>query len=207
MLLKDKTNIIKEWKKAKGNIRLYSPNRYFVGLNTKKLIIMKLEEMYRFKNESDYTKIDYKSDKTIKPSNSKSKYTKLLKERYNMNETATMKDKSELSGIPLSILKEVYKRGVAAWKTGHYPGTVASQWGNARVNSFLVLGCTSVSADSDLLRKIYDLKIKLEKEKEKEKNSSQIKKLKTFFKQTLSCSQSKISTYKKNNTFPSFLTF
>ena len=39
-----------------------------------------------------------------------------------MNETATMKDKSELSGIPLSILKEVYKRGVAAWKTGHYPG-------------------------------------------------------------------------------------
>jgi hypothetical protein len=35
-------------------------------------------------------------------------------------------------------LRKVYNRGVAAWKTGHRPGTTPSQWGHARVNAFIV---------------------------------------------------------------------
>ena len=43
--------------------------------------------------------------------------------------------KSEKSGIPVGILRSVYNRGMAAWKTGHRKGTTPQQWAMARVNS------------------------------------------------------------------------
>ena len=49
---------------------------------------------------------------------------------------AALKKKADKSGMPLGILKQVFKRGVAAWRTGHRPGTNSVQWGLARVNSF-----------------------------------------------------------------------
>ena len=61
--------------------------------------------------------------------------------------------KSEASGISVGILKQVYKRGVAAWRTGHRPGTTPSQWGHARVNSFISGGKTRTTADKDLWAK------------------------------------------------------
>ena len=36
--------------------------------------------------------------------------------------TASLKKKAEKSGMPLGILRKVYNRGMAAWKTGHRPG-------------------------------------------------------------------------------------
>ena len=50
---------------------------------------------------------------------------------------ASFADKSKASGISVGTLKKVYQRGVAAWKTGHRPGTTPSQWGHARVNAFI----------------------------------------------------------------------
>jgi len=49
-------------------------------------------------------------------------------------------NKSEKSGIAYSILKKVYDRGIAAWRTGHRPGTTPQQWAFARVNSFITGG-------------------------------------------------------------------
>ena len=51
---------------------------------------------------------------------------------------SSLADKSKKSGISTSTLRKVYNRGVAAWKTGHRPGTTPSQWGHARVNAFIV---------------------------------------------------------------------
>lgn len=50
---------------------------------------------------------------------------------------ASFADKSKASGISVGTLKKVYNRGVAAWKTGHRPGTTPQQWGHARVNAFI----------------------------------------------------------------------
>ena len=47
-------------------------------------------------------------------------------------------DKAKKSGISASTLRKVYNRGVAAWRTGHRPGTTPEQWGHARVNAFIV---------------------------------------------------------------------
>lgn len=63
---------------------------------------------------------------------------------------AGLQKKADKSGISYSILKKVYDRGVAAWKSGHRPGTTPSQWGYARVNSFITGGKTRTTADADL---------------------------------------------------------
>ena len=67
---------------------------------------------------------------------------------------AALKKKADKSGYPLGILKQVYKRGVAAWKVGHKPGTTPQQWGMARVNSFMTGGRTRVKGDPDLWAKV-----------------------------------------------------
>lgn len=64
-----------------------------------------------------------------------------------------LKNKADESGFSLSILKKVYNRGLAAWKTGHKPGTNPQQWGMARVNSFITGGRTRVKGDPDLWAK------------------------------------------------------
>jgi len=66
---------------------------------------------------------------------------------------ATLADKAKKSGFSLGILKQVYKRGMAAWKVGHKPGTTPQQWGMARVNSFITGGRTRVKGDPDLWAK------------------------------------------------------
>ena len=66
-----------------------------------------------------------------------------------------LKKKAEKSGIPYGILKQVYNRGMAAWKGGHRPGTTPQQWAYARVNSFITKGKgTWGGADSDLAAKV-----------------------------------------------------
>ena len=64
-------------------------------------------------------------------------------------------NKSKKSGIAYGILKKVYDRGMAAYKTGHRPGTTAQQWAFARVNSFITKGSgTWGKADKDLAQKV-----------------------------------------------------
>lgn len=68
---------------------------------------------------------------------------------------AGLKKKAEKSGIPYGILKKVYDRGMAAWRTGHRPGASQEQWAYARVNSFITKGKgTWGKADADLAAKV-----------------------------------------------------
>ena len=66
-------------------------------------------------------------------------------------ENEGLKKKAEKSGVSLGTLKKVYNRGMAAWKTGHRPGTTPQQWAHARVNSYITKGKgTYHGADKDL---------------------------------------------------------
>ena len=57
--------------------------------------------------------------------------------------------------MPYSILKQVYNRGMAAWKGGHRPGTTPQQCAFARVNSFITKSSgTWGKADKDLAKKV-----------------------------------------------------
>lgn len=74
---------------------------------------------------------------------------------FTENSKAALKSKAEKSGMPYGILKKVFDRGVAAWRTGHRPGTTPTQWGLARVNSFATKSKgTWGGADKDLAAKV-----------------------------------------------------
>jgi hypothetical protein len=91
-----------------------------------------------------------------------SKHTKKFKKMFGESEIEegsaadkSLQKKADKSGISKSILKQVYNRGVAAWRTGHRPGTTPEQWGHARVNSFITKGKgTWGKADKDLADKV-----------------------------------------------------
>lgn len=62
--------------------------------------------------------------------------------------------KSKETGCPKGIIRAVFRRGMAAWKSGHRPGAGQEQWAYARVNSFLTGGAgTWGKADKDLAKK------------------------------------------------------
>ena len=83
-----------------------------------------------------------------------SKHTKKYKQMFG-EEIEGLKNKAEKSGMPYGILKKVYDRGMAAYKTGHRPGTTAQQWAFARVNSFVTKSKgTCGGADKDLAAKV-----------------------------------------------------
>lgn len=63
---------------------------------------------------------------------------------------SALQAKASKSGVSLGTLRKVFKRGVAAWRTSHRPGTTPVQWGLARVNSYIMKGKTYHTADKDL---------------------------------------------------------
>jgi phosphopantetheine adenylyltransferase len=91
----------------------------------------------------------------------KSKHTKRFKDMFGekrdeINEADAKKalqKKADQTGISYPILKTVFDRGYAAWKTSHRPGTNPTQWGLARVNSFATGGTTQKTTDADLWKK------------------------------------------------------
>jgi len=64
-----------------------------------------------------------------------------------------LKEKAKKSGIPLGILKQVYKKGMAAWQGGHRPGVSPQQWAMARVNSFITGSGGARKADAELWKR------------------------------------------------------
>jgi len=65
-------------------------------------------------------------------------------------EQASLIRKSNETGVPVKVIKEVYARGVASWNMGLREDTSPQQWGFARVNSFLAGGFNAYTADRDL---------------------------------------------------------
>lgn len=130
---------------------MYQPARYFAGLSkTQKK--KKLKEMRHFgsmswTNPNAYT--GFKTDQAVK--SKPSSYTQRFKAKF--PKALSLKQKAEATGVPLAILKKVYNRGMAAWRTGHRPGATEQQWGYARVHSFLLKGKTYRTTNSDLARK------------------------------------------------------
>ena len=88
---------------------------------------------------------------------------KILKKENNSQHPAkeiyesikAVRNKAEKSGMPYSILKKVYDRGMAAWRGGHRPGATQVQWALARVNSFVTKSSgTWGGADKDLAKQV-----------------------------------------------------
>ena len=141
------------------------PKKYYSGLSKstkdKRDAHFKKKAKMDDDNPDAYTPAPGDKDAKTKPSKHTNKYKQMYGEALTMREymaenaTAALKKKAEKSGMPLSVLRQVYNRGVAAWRTGHRPGTTPQQWGLARVNSFVTKSSgTWGKADSDLAAKV-----------------------------------------------------
>ena len=132
--------------------RKSSPKRYFSGLSSSKRT-QRRKEIGKFgsmswKNPMAY--VGFNTDKGVRTR--KSGYTAAWKRKF--PDAKSLEDKAKVSGVPLKYIKEVYNRGMAAWRTGHRPGATQQQWGYARVHSFLLKGKTYHTADSDIAKKV-----------------------------------------------------
>ena len=133
------------YKKAPGDFRAKTePSQYTKAYHKKFGKKEKEEDVQSFKDYYEMGTDDY-----VKYLEKETPGQELTEQ----NTDATLKKKADASGFSLSILKQVFKRGVAAWKTGHKPGTTPIQWGFARVNSFITGGRTRVKGDPDLWAK------------------------------------------------------
>ena len=110
----------------------------------------------KFKNDSEARKFIRQFDGAAGQINFKpSSLLKREDRRLYVETIAGLKKKAEKSGMPYSILKKVYDRGMAAWKGGHRPGATQQQWAFARVNSFVTKSSgTWGGADKDLAAKV-----------------------------------------------------
>ena len=137
------------------------PKKYVSGLSgkDKKAHDKHLEKQNK---KSDDDKSAYKQSPADKKAKTKtSVHTKKYKQMFGENDVSLdeaikgLQKKAEKSGMPYSILKQVYNRGMAAWKGGHRPGTTPQQWAFARVNSFITKSSgTWGKADKDLAKKV-----------------------------------------------------
>lgn len=100
---------------------------------------------------------DWESDKRYRgrnPKIPKSKATKAFEEMYaEGGSESALRDKAKKSGISYGILSQVFRRGMAAWRSGHRPGVAPQQWALGRVNSFITGVGKAREADSDLWAK------------------------------------------------------
>lgn len=130
---------------------MYFPKRYFSGLSKTKRSLRKKELTSR-------SKLSWKSAKAYRPFKTdkgtktrKSKYTLEWKKKF--PNAKSIPEASKSTGVPSSLIKQSYNRGVAAWRTGHRPGATKEQWGIARYRSMLLCGKTHYTTDSDLVEK------------------------------------------------------
>ena len=71
----------------------------------------------------------------------------------------TLKKKAKNANMPLGALTSVYRKGLAAWLTGHRQGIPQHQWAMARVNSFIRGGKTR-SVDKSEWKKVQNFRKK-----------------------------------------------
>lgn len=88
----------------------------------------------------------------------------VLNEKSNV--TTALKNKAEKTGAPLSALRAIYNKGLAAWRTGHRPGVSQHQWAMGRVNSVLA-GGPARKVDAAQWEKIQKHRSKKRKSKKK----------------------------------------
>lgn len=114
--------------------------------------IRKLGDKYRILSKQGKNLGTFDTLEAAKKHKREVEYFKHMKEEVQIDEEASkgLAAKAAKSGISLGTLKKVYSRGVAAWRTGHRPGTTPQQWGMARVNSYITKGKTYQTADKDL---------------------------------------------------------
>ena len=153
------TNMVKKKLGMKENTSAFNPSVHnkVLGVTSKDLdrAFNKLSQRAQ-SHVNDLLRTGMGTRDAIKKAKDRFRESNMNEDRRLYVETiAGLKKKAEKSGMPYSILKKVYDRGMAAWKSGHRPGASQQQWAFARVNSFVTKSSgTWGGADKDLAKQV-----------------------------------------------------
>jgi hypothetical protein len=128
------------------------PLKYYRGLTRKQALERKkeIEKFGKMHWRDPRAYVGFKTDKYAK-TRRKSSYTAQWDREF--PGVKSLEDISKLTGIPIDILDHVYRKGLAAWISGHRPGASQVAWGRARLKSFMLCGKTHYTADAADVRR------------------------------------------------------
>jgi len=134
--------------------KIYKKTGKFEELEEKKLTVKKGDKVREI-NDFEWRTYSQMGYKLVGKDGQPIKEDRYVGARSIIETIQAVKNKAEKTGMPYSILKQVYDRGMAAWKGGHRPGATQQQWALARVNSFVTKSSgTWGGADKDLADKV-----------------------------------------------------
>jgi hypothetical protein len=81
-------------------------------------------------------------EKKKRKSKKKKKKKKSSSKKLSAATRKTLREKAKKANMPTGALTRVYRKGLAAWLTGHRQGVAQHQWAMGRVNSFIRGGKT-----------------------------------------------------------------
>lgn len=127
------------------------PPKYYKGLSKQKQTQRRkeIEKFKKFHWKDPKAYVGFKTN--IGGKTKKSQYTRRWNSMF--PKAKSLKQRSQVTGIPESLLRKSYNRGMAAWRTGHKPFATQQQWAYARTSSMILCGKTALSTDSDLVKK------------------------------------------------------
>lgn len=127
------------------------PPKYYRGLTRKQALDRKAEikKFGKLHWSDPKAYVGFKTDKYRKTKR-KSSYTVQWNTLF--PDAKSLKQRSKVTGVPIKYLDKVFRRGSAAWRTGHRVSQTTQSWSYPRVSSFLLCGKTHYTADSDLVR-------------------------------------------------------
>jgi hypothetical protein len=139
----------------KKSLKLIGPARYYRGLTARQKSARK-KEIKKF-GAMDWhdpkAYVGFKTDTVRSVTDRrkrKSNYTLAWDKLFPGKKT--LKQRSAVTGVPLKYIDTVFRRGSAAWRTGHRPGQTTQSWSYPRVSSFLLCGKAHYTADADQVR-------------------------------------------------------
>ena len=101
----------KEITKVLKDMKSSAPLKYFRGLKTKEDVVTRVKKIEK------KTYAPFKTD--IGMETKTSTWTKKFYKAY--PGARSLENKAKVTGVPLDIIKQVYDKGLAAWRTGHRP--------------------------------------------------------------------------------------
>ena len=131
--------------------KIYYPLKYYRGLTRKQALERKAEikkfSKLHWRNPKAY--VGFKTDKYRKTKR-KSSYTVQWNKLF--PDAKSIKERSKVTGVPEKYLDTIFRRGKAAWRTGHRVSQTPQSWSYPRVSSYLLCGKAHYTADADQVR-------------------------------------------------------
>jgi Family of unknown function (DUF5824) len=147
-----KTGKRKTGNRKTGKKQRLWPPKYYRGL-TKKQALERKKEIERFGAMDWKDPRAYVGFKTDRYARTKRRSTYTMEWNRLFPEAKTLTERSQVTGVPVRYLKDVFRKALAAWRSGHRPGATQQQWTYPRVSSFLLCGKTHYTAHAAIVRR------------------------------------------------------